>query len=88
MLFGKREVFMTNEIDQYVKAKQALIQAGMNYDLRTFSPDTQWGSERSRMKGTWSSTEQRLYYYIYVKKADEERARYLIREAFRPGRGG
>lgn len=83
MLFGKKEVFMTNQMDQYVKAKQALTRVGINYDLTTFHAAAQGGRDRNLMGRTGSKPELEIFYYLYVKKADEEKARYAIREAFR-----
>lgn len=83
MLFGKREVFMTNQVDQYVKAKQALAQAGIDYELKSFNASAQGRMDRNIVMRTGSKPELEVFYYIYVKKAEEERARYVIREAFR-----
>lgn len=83
MLFGKREVFMTNQVDQYVKAKQALLQAGIDYDLKTINTAAQGRMDRSGMMRAGSKPELEVYYYLYVKKAEEEKARYALREAFR-----
>lgn len=83
MMFGKREVFMTNQMDQYVKAKQALAQAGIDYDVKTFNAAAQGRMDRNIMTRMGSKPELEVFYYIYVKKAEEERARYAIREAFR-----
>lgn len=83
MLFGKKEVFMTNQAEQYVKAKQALTQAGIDYDLKTVSTAAQGRMDRNRMGRLGSKPELELFYYLYVKKGDEEKARYVIREAFR-----
>lgn len=83
MLFGKKEVFMTNQMDQYVKAKQALTRTGINYDLKTFHAAAQGRKDRNLMGRAGSMPEQEIFYYLYVKKADEEKARYAIREAFR-----
>ena len=83
MLFGKKEVFMTNQVDQYVKAKQALTQLGIGYDLKTFNTAVQGRKDRYPLGRIGSKPELEVFYYLYVKKADEERARYAIREAFR-----
>lgn len=83
MLFGKKEVFMTNQVDQYVKAKQALTQLGIHYDLKTFNTAVQGRKDRNPIGRIGSKPELEVFYYLYVKKADEEKARYAIREAFR-----
>lgn len=83
MLFGKKEVFMTNQADQYVKAKQALTEAGIHYDIKTFNTASQGRGDRNMLAGVGRNPEWELFYYLYVRKADEERARYAIREAFR-----
>lgn len=83
MLFGKREVFMTNQMEQYATAKQALTQAGIHYDLKTFSASAQGGRNRGRAAGAGGRLDLELFYYLYVKRNDEEKARYAIREAFR-----
>lgn len=83
MLLGKKEVFMTNQMEQYVRAKQALIQAGVNYDLKTFNTAAQGGRDRGSWGRTGMKPELEVFYYLYVKKNDEEKARYAIREAFR-----
>lgn len=83
MLLGKKEVFMTNQMEQYVRAKQALVQAGVSYDLKTFNTAARGRRDRGIMGGTGSRPELEVFYYLYVKKSDEEKARYAIREAFR-----
>lgn len=81
-MFGKKEVFMTNQMDQYGKARDALVQAGIDYRLKTVNTAWQGRKDRSRL-GRMGEMEFELFYYLYVKKADEERARYVLREAFR-----
>lgn len=83
MMFGKKEVFMTNQADQYVKAKQALAQLGIQYDLKTFNAAAQGRKDRNLLGRAGSKPEFEVFYYLYVKKSDEEKARYAIREAFR-----
>lgn len=83
MLFGKKEVFMTNRLEQYVTAKQALAEAGIDYDLKTVNSAMQGRKDRNPMGRMGAKPELELFYYLYVKKIDEERARYVIREAFR-----
>lgn len=83
MLLGKKEVFMTNQMEPYRRAKQALADAGIPYDLKTVSSAAQGRGGQSPLGRAFENQALDIFYYLYVKKKDEERARHTIRQALR-----
>lgn len=83
MMFGKKEVFMTNQADQYVKAKQALTQLGIQYDLKTFNAAAQGRKDRNLLGRAGSKPELEVFYYLYVKKSVRRKRAMPSRDAFR-----
>lgn len=78
MVFGKREVFMTMEMEKYVKAKEVLERAGIQYTTKTKSSGG-YSAVSHRMGPFGENLNHSFTYYIYTDKEDEDKAKYYIR---------
>jgi hypothetical protein len=72
----RREVLVTQSVEKYGRAQTALHDAKIAYATKIFDSGFNRGS---RGMGRFAQrTEVQIFYYIYVRKADVERAKYLI----------
>jgi hypothetical protein len=71
----RREVLITNSAEKFGRAESALREGGIRYDTKVFDS----GMNRRPGVGRFGErTELQVFYYIYVRAADVERAEYLI----------
>ena len=81
-LLGRREVFTTFDVNQLSSVINIFRESGVSYEI--FSRYTGSVSRRAgSLRSFFEDTECQTQYYVYVAKADAERARYLIRENYK-----
>ena len=77
-MFFKKEVYVSTKMEDYVKAKQALQNVGISYDIKIRNT----GSTSSRASQTMGRFGEQphleTFYYIYVSPKDEEAAAYVL----------
>jgi len=76
-IFNRRELLTTSRMEQQAKVRDILAANGIEYRVRVKS--NTGGMSRSRTVLPGTRMEAMYQYYIYVKKEDHEKARYLIR---------
>lgn len=85
-MFGWQEAYFGFSMEDFAKAKNALKQDDIAYKWKMFSHSRGWagfGLPRGRTGGVVLNPKQSNHYKIYVRSADIEQARYLIRNAIR-----
>jgi hypothetical protein len=84
-MFGWEEVYMCFTMDDFIKARDAVTQAGMPYKRKIFAHAGTWlgrGTARARTNAIIGNhTDFTKQYRLFVKNEDAEQARYLIRKA-------
>ena len=76
-LFNRKELLTTASMEQQAKVRDALAANGIEYRVHVKSNTGGLSRSRTVMPGTRMET---MYqYYIYVKKEDYEKAKYLIK---------
>jgi len=76
-LFNRRELLTTSSMEHQAKVRDALAANGIDYRVRVKS--NTGGLSRSRMVMPGTRMDMMYQYYIYVKKEDYDKAKYLIR---------
>ena len=75
-LFNRRELLTTTGMELQAKVRNILADNKIPYRVRVKS--NIGGASRSRMVMPGTRMESMYQYYIYVKKSDYEKAKYLI----------
>ena len=76
-LFNRKELLTTASMEQQAKVRDILAANGIEHRVRAKS--NTGGVSRSRTVLPGTRMEMMYQYYIYVKKDDYEKAKYLIR---------
>lgn len=76
-LFNRKELLLTNHMEQQAKVQDILADNGIEYFVKTRSKAGGLSRSRTVLPGT--RIEAMYQYYIYVKKEDYEKAKHLIR---------
>lgn len=76
-LFNRRELLTTANMEYQARVRDALAANGIEYHVRVRS--NMGGMSRSRTVMPGMRMDMMYQYYIYVKKTDYEKAKYLIR---------
>ena len=76
-LFNRKELLLTTSLEQQAKVRDILAANGMECFVK--AKCQVGGFSRSRSVVPGMRTEAMYQYYIYVKKTDYEKAKYLIR---------
>ena len=76
-LFNRQELLTTSNMEYQARAREILAANGIDYRVRVKS--NTGGMSRSRMVMPGTRMEMMYQYYIYVKRTDYEKAKYLIR---------
>ena len=76
-IFNRKELLTTFSLEQQGKVRDILAANGIAYGIRVRS--NTGGVSRSRTVLPGTDMEMMYQYYIYVKRADFEKAKYLIR---------
>ena len=76
-LFNRKELLLTSGMERQTKVRDILAANGIEYRVRTRS--NTGGMSRSRTVLPGTDMESMYQYYIYVKRGDYEKAKYLIR---------
>lgn len=76
-IFNRRELLLTNNMQQQAKVQDILADHGIEYFVKAKS--AVGGMSRSRTVLPGTRMEVMYQYYIYVKKTDYEKAKQLIR---------
>ena len=76
-LLNRKELILTTSLEQQTKVRDILAANGIDYRVRVKS--NTGGISRSRTVLPGTRPEWMYQYYIYVKKEDYEKAKYLIR---------
>lgn len=76
-LFNRQELLLTSSQEQQAKIRDILAANGIECYTKTKSSVGGFGRSRTVMPGM--RTEHLYQYYIYVKKDDYKKAKYLIR---------
>lgn len=77
-LFNRKELLTTSSMERQTQALDALATGGIEYCVRVRS--NTGGVSRSRTVLPGTRMELQYQYYIYVKKEDYEKAKFLIRQ--------
>ena len=77
----RREVLMTNSAQRFGAAQCILRDAGIRYDIRVYNSGSNRGHSRSLAGSFGERTELEIFYYVYVKTAEAEKAKYLLSTA-------
>lgn len=83
-MFGWEEVFMGFSMEEFIKARDAVVRAGMPYKRKLFAHAGTWlgrGYVRASSSVIGSHTDYTKQYRLFVKKEDAQQARYLVRQA-------
>ena len=72
-LFNRKELLLTASMEQQARVRDVLASNGIPYRVRVKS-----NMSRSRTVIPGMRMDLMYQYYIYVKKADYEKAKYLI----------
>ena len=75
-LFNRRELLTTTSMEQQSNVRNILADNKIPYRVRV--RNNAGGMSRSRVVMPGMQTEYMYQYYIYVKKTDYEKAKYLI----------
>ena len=75
-LFNRKELLLTTSMERQAKLRDILAANGIEYRVRVRS--NIGGMSRSRTVLPSTRMEAMYQYYIYVKKDDFEKAKYLI----------
>lgn len=76
-LFNRRELLTTASVERQTRVRDVLVANGIDYRMQVRS--NTGGASRSRTVMPGMRTDCLYQYYIYVKKTDYEKAKYLIR---------
>lgn len=76
-LFNRKELLTTSSMDRQAQVRDVLAANRIAYRVRVRSNTGGLSRSRTVMPGT--GMEAMYQYYIYVKKEDYEKAKYLIR---------
>lgn len=76
-LFNRKELLTTASMEQQSRVRDVLAANGIAYRVRVKS--NTGGMSRSRMVMPGTKMEYMYQYYIYVKKEDYEKAKFLTR---------
>ena len=76
-IFNRKELLTTFSLEQQGKVRDILAANGIAYSIRVRSNTGGVSHSRTVLPGT--DMEMMYQYYIYVKRADFEKAKYLIR---------
>lgn len=76
-LFNRKELLITNSMEHQSRVRDALAANGIDYQVRVKSNTGGLSRSRTVMPGT--RMELMYQYYIYVKRNDYEKAKYLLR---------
>ena len=76
-IFNRKELLTTFSLEQQGNVRDILAANGIAYSIRVRS--NTGGVSRSRTVLPGTDMEMMYQYYIYVKRADFEKAKYLIR---------
>lgn len=78
MFWNREEVFMSLEVEKYVKAKEILDSNGIHYKVNAKSSSI---NRDTRMRGDLGVHQKyNTTYYIYTDKSAAAQARYLIQK--------
>lgn len=76
-IFNRRELLLTNNMQQQAKVQDILADNGIECFVKAKSATDGLSRSRTVLPGT--RMEAMYQYSVYVKKADYEKAKYLIR---------
>ena len=83
-MFGWEEVYMGFSMEDYAKARDAVTAAGIAYKRKLFAHAGAWLGRGKVSHSTaiiGHHTDYSKQYRLFVRNADAEQARYLIRRA-------
>ena len=75
--WNRKELLITTSMEQQARVRDILSANGIDYRVRVKS--NTGGVGRSRMVLPGTALERMYQYYIYVKREDFEKAKFLIR---------
>lgn len=78
-IFNRRELCITQNLEQYSKFADALAASGIEYYAKAFGHSSQFG-ERSRRGSFGQSSKLDNFYKVYVKRSDYELATRCINQ--------
>ena len=73
-LFNRKELLLTTSMERQARVRDALAANGIPYQVRV-----RGNGARSRTVLPGMRLDAMYQYYVYVKKEDYEKAKYLIR---------
>lgn len=76
-MFNRRELLLTSNMQQQAKVRDMLAANGIECFVKARSAVGSFGRSRTVLPGM--RTGAMYQYYIYVKRTDYEKAKYLIR---------
>ena len=76
-LFNRKELLTTHSLEQQAKVREILAANGIQYRVRARS--NTGGLSRSRTVLPGTQMKLMYQYYIYVKRTDYEKAKFLIK---------
>ena len=76
-LFNRKELLTTASMERQAQVRDILAANGIDYRVRVRNNIS--GASRSRTVVPGMRMDMMYQYYIYVKRADYEKAKYLIR---------
>jgi len=77
----KQEVLMTNSAEQFGIAQSVLKSVGIEYAVKTVNSGSSNRQSGTLLGRVGERVDLEIFYYIYTKKENAEKAKYLIQQA-------